>query len=463
MWGVRLYAKRQPEDRLFLAFACTLSVEAAERKLRDDSEVCRSYDLAQSFRTLSEFRSLEPASFSRRFRDLSPQLAPALRSFYLYWYTYLNQYRLQAGDLEDIETSLSDYYSEAPADYGLLRLLRAAKLYLGGNLGRVGELLEQNLPALEDLAGHPYPDFVRALMYSQLGKLHQRQGDYNLAFAYLQRACRISGADGGNFVTRLVDQKRLGDLLWSSGQHEAALELHQDTSSRALARELGLGDWLTRSHYTAAKCAIDLERTDLAEYELSQARKILTDPDIEVSPSACHQHEGYLLLFQGEAALQRAEFERALELVEKALERFESGPAAFYPGVIDAKIAIAQFALYYGDHRLFYNGLGRLFQEVEEHGLVDARSRLLMLESYLFITDDPPLAAAYDNLLQRVHLINNPTVLLRTLGCLYQYSLKHLDKPAQADLRTRIENLEGLLSDSCYQDLYQRYVTDLHE
>ena len=102
--------------------------------------------------------------------------------------------------------------------------------------------------------------------------------------------------------------------------------------------------------------------------------------------------------------------------------------------------------------------LHNILAEAESNGCLEARARCMVLESSLFVSENPPLREAFDNLITRLHLINNPALLLQALGNLFIYSLRHLEQPDQAFLMGRLRNLQRVLEESCFQDLYERYI-----
>ena len=73
------------------------------------------------------------------------------------------------------------------------------------------------------------------------------------------------------------------------------------------------------------------------------------------------------------------------------------------------------------------------------------------------------LKEAYDDLVTRLHLINNPAILLKSLGNLYTYALEHLDEQEWRFLLARIKNMRHILERSCYEDLYRSYVSERYE
>ena len=81
-----------------------------------------------------------------------------------------------------------------------------------------------------------------------------------------------------------------------------------------------------------------------------------------------------------------------------------------------------------------------------------------LLESALFVSENPPLRVAFDDLVTRMHLIQNPALMLQALANLYLHSLRYLDEPDQAFLMARLRRLQKVLDESHYQDLYEEHI-----
>ncbi|MGE3965057.1 MAG: hypothetical protein AB7I09_13225, partial [Planctomycetota bacterium] len=139
---------------------------------------------------------------------------------------------------------------------------------------------------------------------------------------------------------------------------------------------------------------------------------------------------------------------------------FEACDPPHYPGALDAKIAQVHFCLYEGDHRSALIFIRKLLDEAQERNCMEARSRLLLLETYILLVDDDALRVGFEDLVSRVHLINNPALLLCALGNLFTHALSYLGSAEQRFLLDRIHNLRPVLEVSCYEDLYRRYVTE---
>lgn len=341
-----------------------------------------------------------------------------------------------------------------------ISLLRFVEAFIAEREGRVEEaldLLDANLGSLVAHRARPAGDFARHLAYLRKGEIYARLGDYSQANGCLEKALALCNR-WGYALPQLDCKARLAELLWMSGQNEQGLFLHQDKAARDTATRAGQHRWLLHSHLSAAKCAIDAKKTDVAIRELAQAETLLA-----AHSEGTADLRGYWILYSGQVALQEALVELAIRKFNEAERHFESLEPPLYRGAMEAKISLAEFALYERNYALFVRILEVLLDQAEKHGCIEARSRLLLLSAYLFITEDPPLRESFDRTMERIHLINNPALLLRALSFLYNYALQYLDEREQAFLLSRIRRLEPLLEKSCFEGLYKTLVADLYQ
>lgn len=448
--------ERRPEDRLFLTYARTFSREGAQRAAAADPKLQEHYDIPSILAEVDEMRALPVAEFVTRYGQIAPTVPAEVRSYLLLFYLHHSQSALNAADLEHVEAAVDGCPGNAAIDGLLLQCLRGHQKVLRGRvLDAVNHLSEQLIFA-DESRDSLYGLYVRSLLHRNLGIAYQRAGDFHASHQQLTEASTIATSKG--FLLEISCNWYLGSLLWASGQHRVALATHKNERVRKIARDSQSTNLLLHSHISAAKCALDLKATETATEELQAAQELLDqaeDPWPEV--------HGYLLLYRGECEVQKEAFDTGLTLLQEAQSYFESLDPSHYPGALEAKISLAHFALFEGDFKTAMAIFQKLLHEAEEHGCLEARSRLLVLEAFLFITEDPPLQDAYSDLLTRVHLINNPALLFRALGNLYTYALEYLEEPDQLFLLERIRNLRSTLDQTCYSDLYRRYVTERYQ
>ncbi|MFN0057634.1 MAG: hypothetical protein ACKVX7_04185 [Planctomycetota bacterium] len=145
-----------------------------------------------------------------------------------------------------------------------------------------------------------------------------------------------------------------------------------------------------------------------------------------------------------------------------ALRVFEAMEPPYHEGTLDTKISMATFAFLSKNYALACATVAKVLEDAEAKGCVNARSRLMVLESCLVVSQNPPLRAGYDDLVHRVHLINNPRLLFLALVNLYHFAIEHLTPADQKFLLARIRNLKPLLKKSCYEELYREYISDTY-
>ena len=257
-----------------------------------------------------------------------------------------------------------------------------------------------------------------------------------------------------DLLVEIPAHSELSALYWFSGQPKVALEMHLDEKIRMRMREELHPSRLARSHLSATKCALDCGAFDVAQRELAAAEILLRE-----STAFPQWMGGYYKLYGGELSLhENVSDPRGFELLDAACRHFEEMMPPFYAGILDSQISIAIFAINRKESERLIRILHSIFDKAVETGSLEARARCLVIESALFVSDDPPVREAFDNLVSRLHLINNPALLMQALANLFSYSLRYLDEPNQAFLMGRLRNLQKVMVDSCYQDLYERYI-----
>ncbi len=448
---------RDAGDDLLLAYLTSLSNEEFRAIVDESPELSALFPA--SFRA-SELRGLgerEVDSFCILLSELASSATEAFSILLITAYLVGRAHRFTQADLSKIRTVIESEPKSPEPTLLLLACLEARHTSEHGLYERALEELDAGLGSLITYRDTPIGDYIRHLIYLRRADLTQLVGDFHAANNALERAQGIASRWGFRLQVAFC-KTRLAELNWMAGEHGRALELHRDAEARSIAERAGQHAWLIRSHTSAAKCAIDGRKTEIAVQELAEARKL-----IELHPSAVGPNWGYYMLFSGQVDLQEARIEDAVEKYNEALRIFEKLDPPFHRGALEAKIALAEFALYEKKYRLFFALLEKLLDEAEQRNCIEARSRILLLQAYLFITEDPPLQAAFERSVERVHLINNPTLLLKALSFLFHYSVEHLGDRDQAFLLSRIRRIESLLDQSCYEGLYKTYVTDRYQ
>lgn len=434
---------------LFQAFFASSSVECARDALQrhaSEHDDPASELFTQIDRILKHDSTDAVGAALRDFRGRAPDMYALLLFSYLRW---SGDPRLQ--DLRALERWL-----DGELDLGVV-LLRSAigySLALAGRGTEAVPLLQGCMKASEVAGGSPIlRQFVQCLTLRNLGLVFRRLGHFEQAAHYLEEGLSRSTAAGFSLELSLTLQ--VANLYWASGQYQEALRVSANPDSRARAEAIADTHFLVRSHLNACKCAIDLKQTQLAWKELAAARPFLARERERFAIQSA-----YAQLYEGELHVQEGRFDAGLGLIQQAQTSFEACDPPHYPGALDAKIAQVHFCLYEGDHRSALIFIRKLLDEAQERSCMEARSRLLLLETYILLADDDALRGGFEDLVSRVHLINNPALLLCALGNLFTHALAYLGSTEQRFLLDRIRNLRPVLEASCYDDLYRRYVTE---
>lgn len=367
--------------------------------------------------------------------------------------------RVSAADSQELD----DQTVEAIERLGLSpSLARFWGLILATRTTRAGQIKS----ALEDLAelGNRSGDdptldqYVDAWIWQRRARLHRMAGNFQAATDAL-RWCEQTLPDqlGGSHHARRLNHDR-GTLAWASGQLRRALELHVDPLYRSAAALETDQRFLLESHLSAAKCAIDLEFQSKASCELGSAKDI-----VDAHPGRFPIGEAFLVLYSAELDTLYGNDDEGIHLFEYAIELFEQLSPPFYPGVLDAKIGLIQFALKAGHVRSALNRVSELISEAERKGCLDARTRLLAYQATLLLHPSEDLRAlreAYEDLVTRAHLMNNPQLTLRAYADLYCFARDHLSSQEQKFWLDRLRGLSPLLEQSCFQDLYREHILE---
>ncbi len=446
---------RDAGDRLFLAFLQAPDFATLQLALKGTAVRSMQDPAAEELERLVSRRSFSGLDVLAELQRLAPYRSEALESVCLVRSLLNEPSTVSPGDLVRIAAYLRTQRPAGHSDLALVRYVESREYVDRRDYALAQDLLDETLGWMIDRRD-PRSDHVRHLIYLRKARIAQHMGDFHSAHSLLDRALGIC-ARWRFALPQLFCKQRLAHLLWLSGQPEEALAMHLDPEAREVARKAGLSARLARSHLNAAKCAIDCKRTELAIRELDAAEPLLAQL------GRAGDLNGYLILYRGQTALQRADIDGAVQMYNEALAYFESLDPPFHPGVLEAKIALAEFALYERKYRLFLDLLKALLAEADEKGCVEARSRLLLLEAYVHVADDSSLKEAFQRSVERVHLINNPALLLKALSYLYHYALERLEDREQAFLLSRIKGLETSLEQSCYEGLYRTYVSSRYQ
>ena len=293
--------------------------------------------------------------------------------------------------------------------------------------------------------GDALVDFVR-------GEAAFNAGNYKVAHQEFNSALPISSGLDFHCADRI--RMMIARLLRESGQSGAALEIWSDSDLLKRLRYFHDYPNLAVCHLNAARCAMDEKSIPVARSQLESAEQWLSI--IEGHTPRLH---GYRHLREGELATLEENYEEGEILLRRALDFFRSLDPPSSEGLLETKIALGSYALFQSDLRMAWAIVRSLIDEAGEHRCLPMRSRALLLQTWFFISSDPPTRLAFDNVLERIHMIQNPALMMHALGNLLSYAIQNLEETDQVHLLQRIRGLKGVLEESCYEKLYQQHVS----
>lgn len=441
---------------LFLRGATGRDVTPHDRaKLRQDLEARWRNARPDWDRALSDLAEIKASGegFESRLTELLRGVDRSYQRLYAFYYALQLANRRDAAGITRFAARLLPDASKLSPIPEYVQVLDARFEYSRADLFGAEERLERLVSELDTTAGDPWVDFVLSSALQHLGYCQQSIGDFHAAErSYRESHC---AAARHGFFARWYSRSALAELLWASGQPREALAIHTDSEARTEARENGRIEFLIRSHLSAGKCAIDLGSKHKAREELTSAQQLL-----EANEELRGPLDGFLRIYEGELALLEAKKPEAIRTLRDATLHFEALDPPYHPGALQAKVALCRVALQEGDHQNAFEIIEHLLREAEQTGCLDARARLLVLESTLFLEANPPLRAAYDNLVTRLALCNNPPLLLQALANLYVYSRESLDQSDQRELLERIRRVRPHLARSCRSTIYTKYLEE---
>ncbi len=314
----------------------------------------------------------------------------------------------------------------------------------------------ERIATVPDAALGSFASFVHCIKKHWLGWAYQRRGDFQRADRELEES--IGVADAADFCVRWSYRTARGALLVASGQFRRAVLLLGDEELRRETRNQNDLDTLAYSHLVSTEAALCLTATSKASYELCELQNL-----IEENQERLGHYRGYLVLLSAKLDTLWGNTAEAAHLYNHAIELFEALDPPLYSAVLDAKLELVKFAARDGRYTIVFQRVGELLDEAEQRGCMDARTRLLAFEAKLFMDEAVPadrLREGYDNLVSRVHLMNNPRLTFMAYAHLYAFARKHLDRPEQSFWLARLHGLQSVLERSCYEDLYRDYVLE---
>ena len=294
-------------------------------------------------------------------------------------------------------------------------------LFLARALAEQGDGLAALQLALRDVdlsEDDSFLQYVRCLQAHVCSVAHQLIGDLNNSFRDAERALCLS--QQSSFTLQLECALLLARLQLSLSDPTNGFKTVASASIREFARRASQEEWLLQSHLVATQCALECKLTKKASQELAAAETLLEH-------DGSGRAKGLTLLHRGEIHVQRGDLDLAEGCFHEALEFFQDLKPIDSGGVLSAKTALGCFALYTGEFTLAFRVVQTLLNEATELECHEEAARLQLIESYLFLTAEPPSQRAFQHARTRVQTLRNPVLRLRVLANLFTYALSRRD------------------------------------
>lgn len=245
---------------------------------------------------------------------------------------------------------------------------------------------------------------------------------------------------------------RVSSLAWLLGNVREAvrLELHPE-HLRALA-EIGEPRLRFYPFANAAMFAIELGELEKAEGYIARA-------EASAQGVVTKREPAYLLLLHGALRVARGDFESAeryLDLAEKAFMAMTEG--GYRRGIYEVLLQRGELCRARRDVAGALRVAMRVVEKPEREGSIDLQSRALLLRSFLLVDESKGLDDVYEDVIQRMLVINSPAVKFKILTNLYFYCQKFCCYDTESFHWQRLQNMRSVLDESVYQDLYHEYV-----
>jgi hypothetical protein len=258
-----------------------------------------------------------------------------------------------------------------------------------------------------------------------------------------------------DFSIRSGIESLLATLYRESNQSQKALSIWYEPERM---QELECGqNWgqVTVTHLNACRCAIDLKDISAAHLSLELAEKYLP-----LTESYSPRLLGYNHLRRGELATLEEDYATGEEKLIAAIEYFEQLDPPCPEGWLESRLALGQYALLQENLPLAWAIIRKLIEETQELGHLSLRSQALLLQTWFFVSKQPPGADAYEQVLDQIHMIHNPALLFHAFSNLLSYAVEHLDESEADQLRKHMSALRTRLTDENYQELLEKHVPE---
>ncbi len=265
----------------------------------------------------------------------------------------------------------------------------------------------------------------------------------------------LQEAKGLGFTLASMIEYRLALLFRDSGLQERAIAIWQDPDRVKQLKESQCWENLVVNYLNACRCSIDLKDSKSAQFALEEAERYL--PHID---STYPRLRGYLYLRQGELATLKEDYITGEEQLTAAIEYFEKVLPPCPEGWLESRISLGHYALLQDNIPLAWAIIKKLMKESEEVGHMGLRSQALLLQTWFFVSDQPPGQDAYEQVHDQVRMIHNPAHLFHAFSNLLAYAIEHLGESEAQHILDQMESLRSRLTDESYDQLLEKHLPD---
>ena len=380
-------------------------------------------DLDRLFETIEHLENASPDEFRAALHAVGGPHADELRSFFTWHYRMFSMF--DAERVEETRRISAEYFPEGSFEHDFIESNWLCRQAYQGVLPDV----TQTLLRLADRWREEDQEslYLRSVILTSAGDTALLEGDHRRAKRAFEEARFISRKNA--FLVHFAVVQKLARLLVACAQYEKALKLHQDPTLRAFAKEHGARRWLARSHYEAARCAIEVGDFDTVREELARSSRVYGD-DAPASVEACN------LIYTACWAQREAHFEDAAARLADARAVISPTRDKETPLLIRVVEAEAHLLRTPPDVEAFTAATEEVLHDAERVGAQNIVDRILFTRSFF---GDVPTRA-----------IVNPYRRLRACANEMWRARDEGDSARVEDALDRIESLRPRLIDGVY-------------
>lgn len=295
-------------------------------------------------------------------------------------------------------------------------------------------------------------DYARSLLAQHLARSLESRSEYGPARALLRDAYRRARSHD---LARQWDLAlHLATVSLHLGDYTGVITVLGDETLRREAGEEHRFEFLIDAHFATAAAAFGNRDAELAFREIVAAGELLDRPgaprDVE--------RNAQLLLRSGQVEALLGNEDEATDLLQAAIEAFETQDPPRHKGATEARLVLAERALASEDAAVAAKIVAELNAEADAAKSPWGLAERLALATYPFATVEPPPREDYDNLLRLIDQIRDPVLAFKSRSNLYVHALMFLDRRDQATLLVELRSMGQRIDRGTFANLYETYV-----